>query len=547
MAMFISQETFDDVVKENMEDFGMEKQAALEDALQQFQSQGADLSMVDTSADGIRRDSRATLLRCLDALRECDDVQPEGQARSHCLEAFSKTEEMCREEGTAGAASRTAFDEAGGVGVVARFLGAGEAGSFDESVVAAALSTLSEACRNHERNRDHFLATNMAQLNSMLSEWTEASRDGERQQQRKTTGFVEDSVGGGAEPERAALAAAGLRLVRTVATKNERNKGTDSNFMRHNGKAILVSALEIYGSGNEKDAAALREACGALRSVTLGDDMRQDFSGTYDNVKALVSAGAVRLLLDVARAFASDSSTIPWVFLALKQLAANTESVKLTADQGGLDVISEAIVGFPLDVAVCRSSLSLFRNIAADDVLKTRLVNEDGLRLILGCMSQHRNDKLLQEHGCATMAAMSLRSPANGARIVSEGGIAAIVEAMRRHPAAVGLQRQACLCIRNIAARGPSLRSAMLDEGCETALREAGKLRGCVDEAYGALRDLRCEVDLMTMSETGELQVGVKAFGQEKPNFDPSLQQTSCLAGRISSAAAAPFRDAGTR
>ena len=51
----------------------------------------------------------------------------------------------------------------------------------------------------------------------------------------------------------------------------------------------------------------------------------------------------------------------------------------------------------------------------------------------------------------------------------------------------------------------------------------------------------------MTMSETGELQVGVKAFGQEKPNFDPSLQQTSCLAGRISSAAAAPFRDAGTR
>lgn len=34
----------------------------------------------------------------------------------------------------------------------------------------------------------------------------------------------------------------------------------------------------------------------------------------------------------------------------------------------------------------------------------------------------------------------------------------------------------------------------MLDEGCEGALREAGKLGGCVDEAYGALRDLRCEV-----------------------------------------------------
>lgn len=34
----------------------------------------------------------------------------------------------------------------------------------------------------------------------------------------------------------------------------------------------------------------------------------------------------------------------------------------------------------------------------------------------------------------------------------------------------------------------------MLDEGCEAVLREAGKLRGCIDEAYGALRDLQCEV-----------------------------------------------------
>ncbi|CAN0054579.1 unnamed protein product, partial [Hapterophycus canaliculatus] len=56
------------------------------------------------------------------------------------------------------------------------------------------------------------------------------------------------------------------------------------------------------------------------------------------------------------------------------------------------------------------------------------------------------------------------------------------------------LTTQACLCIRNIAARGPSLRAGLLDDGCEPALREAGKLRGCVDEAYGALRDLQCEV-----------------------------------------------------
>lgn len=52
-------------------------------------------------------------------------------------------------------------------------------------------------------------------------------------------------------------------------------------------------------------------------------------SGTYDNVKSLVAAGAISLLLDAARAFEEDSNTLYVVFLALKQLAANDESVKL--------------------------------------------------------------------------------------------------------------------------------------------------------------------------------------------------------------------------
>lgn len=40
MAMFITQDTFDEVVKENMEDFGMDRQSAAEDAIGQFKAQG---------------------------------------------------------------------------------------------------------------------------------------------------------------------------------------------------------------------------------------------------------------------------------------------------------------------------------------------------------------------------------------------------------------------------------------------------------------------------------------------------------------------------
>lgn len=40
MAKFITQATFDEVVKENIEDFGMDKEAAAADAIAQFKSQG---------------------------------------------------------------------------------------------------------------------------------------------------------------------------------------------------------------------------------------------------------------------------------------------------------------------------------------------------------------------------------------------------------------------------------------------------------------------------------------------------------------------------
>lgn len=53
-------------------------------------------------------------------------------------------------------------------------------------------------------------------------------------------------------------------------------------------------------------------------------------------------------------------------------------------------------MNFPLEEGVCRTALSLFRNISANDALKTRLLNEGGLRLVLGCMSEHKDDKALQ-------------------------------------------------------------------------------------------------------------------------------------------------------
>lgn len=42
------------------------------------------------------------------------------------------------------------------------------------------------------------------------------------------------------------------------------------------------------------------------------------------------------------------------------------------------------------------------------------------------------------------------------------------------------------------------------------------------------------------MGESGKVQVGVTAFGEEKPNFNPSLQETDDLDERIDGSAKAP-------
>jgi hypothetical protein len=112
---------------------------------------------------------------------------------------------------------------------------------------------------------------------------------------------------------------------------------------------------------------------------------------------------------------------------------------------------------------------------------KVRYFNLIVILLLLFCSSLQQ----FCEHGIASLAAMTLRSPANSTKIVRVGAIDVIVKAMRRHSEKGSVQRQACLAFRNIAARCPDLRAAMLDAGVESVLRSAGLLQDALDEAYG--------------------------------------------------------------
>ena len=70
MVRVITQETFDLVVKENMEEFDMERAEAVRDAREQFEQQGVSLVNIVVSEQGsqVCQHFKLTVFRCLSLL-----------------------------------------------------------------------------------------------------------------------------------------------------------------------------------------------------------------------------------------------------------------------------------------------------------------------------------------------------------------------------------------------------------------------------------------------------------------------------------------------
>lgn len=91
MAKKISQETFDDVVRENMEEFDMEAAEALEDAIKQFNKQGVNLSSIDISG-GVGRQE------VLDAIAALSSLASGGVAEGEIVAAIDSLTQLCAKE-----------------------------------------------------------------------------------------------------------------------------------------------------------------------------------------------------------------------------------------------------------------------------------------------------------------------------------------------------------------------------------------------------------------------------------------------------------------
>jgi len=512
----ISQETFDEVVAENIDDFDMAPTEALAEAVKQFTSQGVDLRNIDTSG-GIGKADMEAAMAALKAFASNNDV---FDANVNCTiqqytveqqaEIIKSIGVMCDEACEQNIRNREMMNPTG-INSLLEML----APEMAPEVLTEAITLLTNLSKVSEELRDFFEPGGSVRLSKILS----------AQLQRLQA--IPEGEAGAEEREKARLVLRySLALARAVA-KSENNK----NMLARTGTMDCLAMIIVSYAPlaiQETDATGLwwsnivSDACVVLKGMCVHDDIRREMSCAMDNGKFFLAyPGLVGALMSSAAVFATVPTLAGQALAAAKTLITTEDAVKTMTLHGAMTLPAEILAYPQAENSLVRNCLGFMRNLCADDVRKDRLVSDGSMRLCVAAMSkdEHAADWTLMEHGAACLAAMSLRSPSNSYRIAETGAIDILVKGMRKHPMNGAFQRQCALCMRNIAARCTDLRSSMLDAGAEDVLRAAGRLQEAVDEAYAALRDLGCEVHKVKIGLDGTVEAAYEQFGEKKSAF----------------------------
>lgn len=516
MERRISQETFDTAVKENMEEFDMPLAEAISDALQQFRGQGVDLTNIDTSGG----EGKVEIMAAISAVNAYVKDRSTSTVVDICqhLEALAS---QCDDKNSLSRRNQTLVLTEDCYNSLHYLLEE----KYGDVVITRSLQLLGVICKSNVECRDFFEPGGSAKLSSLLRTRLES--------------WITDT---------SAMDITGqvLKTARIVS-KSENNKVA----LMKNGFGDYI--IQILGSINLDSSPhthnIIREACMLIRGLCVHDDNRKETSCAYDNGRLLVGSTEVpQALMQAAARFIDYPAVAIAALGAARALITADDAVRAMCQHGAL-ALPSAILRYPeASQSLIKAALGLTRNLCADDIRKDTLVGDGTLAMVIRVLNTdpYDGDAGLVEHGIASLAAMSLRSPSNSSRMMSYGVATVLVKCMRKHSLRPALLRQACLTVRNIAARCPDLRESLLDAGMETVLRDAGgRFREVVDEAYAALRDLGCDAKVVSVDESlggVTVQEAFQQFGVgKKAQFNPVFEETADIVFRVASEAKAPF------
>ncbi|KAJ7522000.1 hypothetical protein O6H91_19G078200 [Diphasiastrum complanatum] len=456
----ISQEAFDAVVKENEEDFGMELEEALADAIHTFQLQGADLAGIITDGRGAANLNEHPVVQAIKLLEAAvthtevvNDDSPDGHA---IVEALNTLKQRCVD----GPPQSIAI--------------AGRNGAVEAIINSSNLI---------KRKYPAVLGLALEAFISLLEDYSNRLKFSAGGPELVVDALL-------LNPGSVHVAGSASAIIAIATTGNESLK---QSFMDLKADEALVRLLQKP----PKDLASLQKICDAVRSLVVADDESAVTSKAYSNARKFCRAGAAEAILKaISEALldpSSSSSVLATLCVTLKALAVNDEICKTVGESGGLEFILQLTneCQQQRSKTLAKSACALLGQLAGRDANKDAIVTSGGLDRIIRLSYQYPEDPLVLQEIMTTIAIVSLRSPVNARKAVEAGAVDMATEVMMKHSTAAILQRQSCQMLRNLAARNPENRVVILEKGLPALIRNAKTNHDiCKDAASAALRDL---------------------------------------------------------
>ncbi|KAM9323482.1 armadillo repeat-containing protein 6 [Pholidichthys leucotaenia] len=450
----ITQETFDAAVRENMEEFEMEPDEALREAVEQFESQGVDLGCIVKavplipSADG-QEEQTHQVLQALDSLR----IGENSAGVTEVIADLKCLTEQCS------------------LGFAQRYLAAQK----------EAYPIILSYCKKSVKEQEAMLPALSAL--AALTDGQPDLLDTEGQQ------FLLDVLK--EHQADSSMTCSAIRAVRHCCLKHEQNR---QDLVKAGILPLLTGAITRHS-----DLADLvKEACVALRVMTFDDDVRVSFGHAHEHAKMIVlEHHGLKVLIEAAKAHLANTSVLSELCATLSRLAVRNEFCQDICDLGGLKLMMTLLADSYESADLVRQVLSAIRAVAGNDDVKDTVVNAGGVQLIVIAMNRHMSNSAVCEQACACLSVLALRKPNNCKVIMENGGALAAVQAMKAHGDSVNVQKQACMLLRNLVARVRNYTQPILEMGAEALIAQALQThQDCGDVGKAALRDLGCQVEL---------------------------------------------------
>ncbi|KAH0451989.1 hypothetical protein IEQ34_019288 [Dendrobium chrysotoxum] len=455
----ISQQAFEAMVAENMEDLDMDADEALEDTLQTLTLQGVDLSGIVKCVPGVTSAKDDPVVQLLDGLRTNFLSKLEGR-KAGAHDEIADLEEMA--------------------GMLDKLYDLCSVEGSDNAAIArknGGVELLTSLCGLLYGRLERPLVTAFRVLSSILQDVQSTDTFGKSGGPKIVVDILKEGF------QNATILDNGFSVIAAASTANEVLK---ESFMELKLDELLVKVLR------EQTRSCPQSLYDVIRILLTPDDNRVVASQVYGYARRFAKVGIADALVDALHDGLSSSSLVS-ACIALKAVAVNDEICRSITGSGGIDIILKCIddCNETSNKAVSRACCSLLSKLGGSDENKGAIVQRGGLDILMKLCSRFSEDPSILQEVMSIITVLSLRSPVNAALAVEAGAGDLASQAMQRFPAVHQLQRQSCFMIRNLVARNPENRIILLSSGIEKLIRKAkGSHDSCRNAASAALRDL---------------------------------------------------------